>query len=322
MRQIIFALALQAVASTVLLGLGGWLVISGQLTLGQLVAAELIVAIIVGSFSKLGKHMESFYDLLAGVDELGDLFDLPLEHREGLLHLSTGHPAEVSISNVVCSGADGRASLGKVDLHIQPGQRLMLRSGGGDDASALCELIFDLRQPDSGHITINQVDSRSLRPDVLRKHVALIRDIEVFEGTIAENVHLERPDISSDDVLRALEDVGLLTQVLQFPKGLETQLAPGGSPLTANQCRLLMLARAIVGRPSLLLIDGVLDGLSDDEMLRTTKMLADRGRPWTLLVASERAALEQHMDQIVRFGGGGALDDAGSGNSIEVQRAG
>jgi ABC-type bacteriocin/lantibiotic exporter with double-glycine peptidase domain len=63
MRQIVFALGMQAVASTVLLGLGGWLVISAQLTLGQLVAAELIVAVIVGSFAKLGKHMESFYDV-------------------------------------------------------------------------------------------------------------------------------------------------------------------------------------------------------------------------------------------------------------------
>jgi putative ABC transport system ATP-binding protein len=71
MRQILFALGLQALASTALLGIGGWLVVSGELTLGQLVAAELIVAVIVGSVAKLGKHMESFYDLLAAVDKLG-----------------------------------------------------------------------------------------------------------------------------------------------------------------------------------------------------------------------------------------------------------
>ena len=88
MRQMVFVLGLQAVASTVLLGMGGWLVISGQLTLGQLVAAELIVTVIVGSFAKLGKHVESFYDLLAAVDKLGTLFDLPMERRDGLLSLS------------------------------------------------------------------------------------------------------------------------------------------------------------------------------------------------------------------------------------------
>lgn len=322
MRQIIFALTLQSLASTVLLGLGGWLVISGQLTLGQLVAAELIVAIIVGSFAKLGKHIESFYDLLAGVDKMGVLFDLPLEQREGILNLPNSQPAEVSVNNVSCSSSDGSSILEGFNLHIEPGQRLMIPCGSGHQTTALCDLIFDIRQPDSGHITLNQVNARSLRPDVLRNHVALVRDIEIFEGSIAENVHLERPDISSDDVLHALEEVGLLKSVLQFPKGIETQLTPGGHPLSVNQSRLLMFARAIVGRPSLLLVDGLLDCLSDDEMVRMTKMLADRGQPWTLLIVSGRAALEQYMDKIVRWGSSESYDDVESRNSMEVNHAG
>ncbi len=104
LRQIVFALVLQAVAATALLGLGGWLVIMGELTLGQLVAAELIVMMIVGSFAKLGKHMESFYDLLASVDKLGIAVRLagrisqqavppPRRHRGDRL----GGPVELSI---------------------------------------------------------------------------------------------------------------------------------------------------------------------------------------------------------------------------------
>ena len=96
-RQMIFALGLQAIASTVLLGLGGWLVITGELTLGQLVAAELIVMMIVGSFTKLGKHLESFYDLLASVDKLGALFDLPIEPHDDMFHLAKGTPAAVTL---------------------------------------------------------------------------------------------------------------------------------------------------------------------------------------------------------------------------------
>ncbi|MFM7845411.1 MAG: ABC transporter transmembrane domain-containing protein, partial [Planctomycetota bacterium] len=83
MRQIIFAVGLQAVGSSLLLGIGGWLVLDGQLTLGQLVAAELIVAVILGSFAKFGKQMESFYDLLAAVDKVGHLLDLPTERTHG-----------------------------------------------------------------------------------------------------------------------------------------------------------------------------------------------------------------------------------------------
>lgn len=94
-RQIAFALGLQALASAVLLGIGGWLVMRGQLTLGQLVAAELIVTVIVGSFAKLGKSMESFYDLMAAVDKLGVLFDLPIEEQQGVLHQFDSKPASL-----------------------------------------------------------------------------------------------------------------------------------------------------------------------------------------------------------------------------------
>ena len=100
MRQILFALGLQALAATALLGLGGWLVILGELTLGQLVAAELIVMMIVGSFAKLGKYIESFYDLLASVDKLGYLFDLPTESHDKLFHLRDGAPAAVNVQDV------------------------------------------------------------------------------------------------------------------------------------------------------------------------------------------------------------------------------
>ena len=84
-RQLLFILGLQAIAGTVLLGFGGWLVIQRELTLGQLVAAELIVATILGSLAKLGKHIEGFYDVVAAVDKLGYLFDLDIERQDGLL---------------------------------------------------------------------------------------------------------------------------------------------------------------------------------------------------------------------------------------------
>ncbi|MEZ6044035.1 MAG: ABC transporter transmembrane domain-containing protein [Planctomycetaceae bacterium] len=120
-RQIIFALGLQAVASTLLLGLGGWLVITGELTLGQLVAAELIVTVIVGAFAKIGKHMESFYDLLAAVDKLGNLFDLKLDRQDGIVSLGKTGPVEVLFHNISYA-VPGNAPLVKSsNLHLQPG---------------------------------------------------------------------------------------------------------------------------------------------------------------------------------------------------------
>ena len=299
MRQILFALGLQAVAATALLGLGGWLVILGELTLGQLVAAELIVMIIVGSFAKLGKHMESFYDLLASVDKLGHLFDLPIESHDKLFHLRDGAPAAVNdsrrILRVRCpsrprepeSRAGHRASPSPWSAHRL---RERVRS------STCCAACVNPR-PGTSNWTASTY--RELRPDSLREHLAVARSIEIFHGSIDENVHLNRPHISALDVREALDAVGLLDELLKLPDGLNTTLQTNGAPLSSSQAARLMLARAIVGRPRLLLIDGTLDSLPDETLGEVLESLTQDDAPWTLLVTTGRRVVMDACDRVV-----------------------
>lgn len=295
MRQIVFALGSQAVASTVLLGMGGWLVISGQLTLGQLVAAELIVTVIVGSFAKLGKHMEIYYDLMASIDKLGALFDLPMEPQDGVLVFPADRPASVAFHNVSYANPKGKSALKGVSFEIPSGARMMLTGASGTGKSYLLDLLFGLRTPASGHILINGMDPRDLRLDELRRHVVLIRNVELFEGTIAENVHLERPNVSTNDVRDALEQVGLLDMVLKLKDGLDTHIVSTGFPLSANECRKLMIARGIVARPRLLLIDdGLIDAMSDEDAESLTKALVEPDNPWTLILVTGRQSIAQY----------------------------
>lgn len=298
MRQVVFALGLEAVASTALLGLGGWLVVSGQLTLGQLVAAELIVTVIVGSFAKLGKHMEGYYDVMASVDKLGHLFDLKIEHQDGLVISPPNEPAEVSINGVCLQDWMGRTVVDHLHLKIEGGDRMMLQGPSGSGKSHLLDMLYGSRDPVAGHVTLNGFDPRDLRPDALRQQVALVRNIETFHGTIAENIHLERPDISIHAVREAIELVGLSETILEFPDGLETELTERGFPLTPNQARKLMIARAIVGRPSLLLVDGLVDSLPDDEGRKMTAMLADPLQNWTLVMVTNRSDLARLGNRI------------------------
>ncbi len=288
MRQVLFAVGLQAVASTVLLGLGGWLVISGELTLGQLVAAELIVTVIVGSFAKFGKHMESFYDLLASIDKLGALFDIQTERQDGMLAIDRSIPAKVELNAVCYSWPDQPLVINDISAEIEPGESVAVLGSAGTGKSTLLDLIGGLRGPTAGHLTIDGFDPRDLRPDVLRSRIAVARGHEVFHSTVEENVHLHREGVTATDVRDVLGALGLLDPVLRWKDGCDTMLTSDGSPLSESQRRMLGIARAAISRPGLLLIDSVLDALGERDLDRCLDYLLAADRPWTLIVATSR----------------------------------
>ncbi len=241
-RQVIFARALQVVGSTVLLGLGGWLVIEGELTLGQLVAAELIVTVIVGSFAKLGKHIEAYYDLLAAVEKLGKILDLPVEPHQPFPLLGGDGPLVVHLKDVTVAHPLGQPLARGFSLHIESGERLAVTGSTADARTVLLETLYGLREPHAGRIEVGDRDLRDLSMESLRSQIALVRAIEVFEGSLMQNVHLERPGIADQQILDALERIGLLESLLALPQGLNTTLHTDGHPLGEDQLRRLMLA--------------------------------------------------------------------------------
>ena len=300
-RQILFVLALQAIAGTVLLGGGGWLVIQGQLTLGQLVAAELIVSMILASMAKIGKHLEGFYDLVAAVDKLGVLFDLPLERHDGTMALIPDSDGlTVSLKNLRVDNARGKSSTG-LSTEIQAGERLALLGGLNAGKTAICNLLYGVDKPAAGRVALSGFAPTDLRPDVLRGSVALVAEPEIFEGTLADNVHLKRRNVSTRDCLAALEAVGLLDDCLSMPQGLDTPLTAAAAPLSRGQQRLLMLARAIAARPKLLLVDGTLDALPDEELSGALKVILDPQRDWTVVLATGRHDLAQEMERVIHL---------------------
>lgn len=295
-RQVLGALALQAGASTVLLALGGWLVIEGTLSLGQLVASELVVTMVVGSVAKLGKSLESLYDLCAAVDKLGHLLDLPLEDdgdepppREG--------PAEVEVERVKVV-SHGRRVLDGLDLSLAPGARAALLGPPGAGKSALLDVLYAGRDVAAGVVRVDGVDVRDLVPDALRVRVALARGAEVIEGTVMDNVRFGREQVGRDAARAALRAVGLFEAVCRLPEGLDQPLTTGGAPLSHAQARLLCLARAVAGRPGLLLVDQTFDDLAAQDVWPFLAWLAEQPAPPTLLVATSRpdvAALFEHQ---------------------------
>lgn len=305
-RQVLFTLGLQAVASAALLGLGGWLVINRGLTLGQLVAAELIITIIVGSFVKFGKSLESYYDLMAGLDKLGHLIDLPLESIRGEGHRPTdaAQPALLRAQGLVYQHPDeARRILDGFSCEVEPGERVALVGPHGSGKSTLVDIIYGLREPQAGFVTLDGVDYREIRHEALRGHVATAKGLEVLEGTVIDNVRMGRHNVSLSDVREALRRVHLLDEVQVLSDGLHTHLSTGGNPLSIGQARRLMLARAIAGHPRLLLIDEGLDYLHEDVRQHVIEELLEKEVPWTCIITTHSSEIAQRCDRVIQLPG-------------------
>ncbi len=293
-RQTLFALLLEAVASTVLLGLGGWLVINRQLTLGQLVAGELIVTLVLTAISKIGKYIEIYYDLQASLDKLGVLDQLPLERAGGETLPPNDRPMSV-VTEVIYRGRPPKR------LEVEPGQRVAVYGPSGGGKTFLLETLALLRVPREGLLEFDGLDARSLDRAATRLQLAYVGHAETFAGTVAENIRVGRTDLSAADVRRALEMVGLAETVARLPEGVATPLASDGLPLSSNEISRLSIARALAGKPRLLLINGLLDGLAVDECPELLEALFDRTAAWSLVVVTARDDIKDRCDTKVEW---------------------
>ena len=301
-RQVLFAVTLQAVASAALFGLGGWLVINRGLTLGQLVAAELILTMVVGSFIKLGKSLESYYDLMAAMDKLGHLIDLPLETTVGEQLPHTNKPMAVLVENVSFhhKGSE-RVLIRNMSFEVQPGETIALVGPHGSGKSSFLDILYGIHLPTTGRIDFDGRDVRSLHPESIRAQVSTIKGLEVFEGSLLENIRLGRR-ISNEDIRSALKAVDFYDEVMGFPDGLNTELSTGGSPLSVGQIRRLMMTRAIVGRPRLLLIDEAFEDLNEEIRGPIIDYFIDPKQPWTLILVTHNRDVANRCDRQISFG--------------------
>jgi ABC-type bacteriocin/lantibiotic exporter with double-glycine peptidase domain len=269
-------------------------VINRQLNLGQLVAGELIVTLVLTALSKLGKYIEIFYDLQASLDKLGVIGTITLEPTGGERLPESTQPLRV-VAEIEHGGNRERR------LEVQPGERLAVVGPSGSGKSFLLETLALLRLPHEGLLEFDSIDARSLDRAATRLNIALVGKAETFAGTVAENIRVGRDDLTAADVRRALDMVGLAEDVARLPQGVATPLASDGLPLSTNQLLRLSIARAIAGRPRLLLIDGVLDGLDTRGCPQLIESLFDRSAPWSLVIVTARDDIQQRCDKTVTW---------------------
>ncbi len=293
-RQRMASLGLQALAHAAILMVGGWLVVERQLTIGQLVAAELIVAAIVASISKLGAKLETVYDLVAATEKLAALLALPEEAHPD-------HPVPLSEEGPVVLQFDA------VRGHESSPHPLSAAARAGDGVAILGEsegafdsLRYGIESLAEGSIRIDGHDLRDVEPSELRERVHVIMDAEVLPGSIADNLRLGDENLETTELWGLLRRVGLADRVAALPRGLATQLAPSGHPLHIRERLRLRLARALATAAGAIVLGPVFD-VFPEATLRHLLAEAHEGR--TLVLGTARPGVARLCDRIVRLPG-------------------
>jgi len=256
-------LALYATASAALLGVGGWLVIGNQLTLGQLVAAELILSAVFMSLARLPSLLEEYYETCAALYKLGDFFDIPLEIPIDGAPLPAG-PVGLRFDGAVTRHRDRDF---RFELDIPAGAKIMAVASSYSLQKSMLDLALRHAEPTRGAVLFGGLNIADIHLHQLRDGIVLVDNSGVLERSIEDNLSLGDPAITRAAIRSMLEVVSLGTVVNSLPDGLDTQLGAFGFPLSRSETIRLKIAGALLAGPQVLVITQVFDSLSHHHRL-------------------------------------------------------
>ncbi|WP_046743932.1 peptidase domain-containing ABC transporter [Kordia zhangzhouensis] len=285
--QFIQMISFKVLVTASLLLIGGALVLNQEMNIGQFVAAEIIILLVIGSVEKLIVGLESFYDVLTSIEKLGQVVDKELEMQEGE---TPDFSSELTIElDGVSYEVENREKpiLKDISLLIKPQSRILIQGESGSGKSSLLRIIAGVVEPTSGSVFINKFSMESVHLNYYRSHLGLSLSEETpFEGTIRENLTFGNEAVSDEKIFWALEKVGLTQFIKEQPKGLKTILNPEGKQISYNISKKIVLARAIIKNPKVLILEDPLDQFNVDESNRIMDFLTDSSNPWALIVVS------------------------------------
>ena len=271
--QTVSFLVIYAAASAALLGLGGWLVIQGQLTLGQLVAAELVLSAALYGVSQLGTYVNYFYDLAAACEEIS-LFDgVEQEVPRGE---QCPHHADATL-RFQGVRTEVRGVPIRFDFEIPSGLAVQAVASTHAVQRSFTNLLKRFDEPLGGQLTIGGDDVTAIEPHALRREVVVLDRPSVIGSTVREYLSLSRDGVTSAEMIEAIEIVGLTRTMAEPDCGLDTALASTGWPLSLGETMRLKLAGAILARPSILVLSPLYDTMPPHDLVRAIRAVQAKG---------------------------------------------
>ena len=310
-RQFSQLIVFKVIITASLLLIGGYLVLNQKMNIGQFVAAEIIILLVINSVEKIIVGLESLYDVLTSVEKIGQIVDLNIEEPQSKNQDYCFTNITLETENLRFKFPDSNDDvLDKINLKIDQTEKIYLEGDNGSGKTTLLRILSGAMQPTSGSFFINDDTYRKIDLAQYRSQIGTITQSETpFEGTILENITFNNPLVSHEDIKWAIESVKLGTFIKTLPNGLDTKIFPDGRQLSSSNAQKILLARSIVNKPKILFYEDPLDKMDEEATKEIIDFITDSKNKWTVIVSSKNDYWKQKCTRKIKMKDGKIIAD-------------
>lgn len=287
--------------TVLMLTLGTFLLIEQQLNIGEFIAAEIVILIVIGAVEKLITSLDSAYDVITGLEKIASVTESPLE-QSGTMELSVDKGLDVQLADFTFSFDSEKKILDSVNLRFTPGQKISITGPEGSGKSMLLRILTGNYQDFQGSFQINHFPIQNYALQSLRKYTGiLLHGQEIFGGSLWENISLGQKEITSEVILQKANELGFDELLTHFPAGFNTPIEPIGNKTPHTIIRKILLLRALCGNKKLLLLEDPWTGLEPKNKEIIKKYLLNLPADTTVIVVSDDADFNKLTDQQINM---------------------
>ncbi|MGF1524873.1 MAG: peptidase domain-containing ABC transporter [Leptolyngbyaceae cyanobacterium] len=314
---------LNKISALLVLWVGAYLVLQGQLSLGQLIAFRIISGYVTAPLLRLAQLWQNFQETALSLERLSDILDNPREAEgEGRNQIQMPDiQGNVRYENIAFRfAASGPLQLANVNLEFPAGQFVGIVGQSGSGKSTLMKLLPRLYEVESGRILVDKYDISKVELYSLRQQVGIVpQDSLLFEGTVQENIALTRPEADTETIIEAAQIACAHDFIMDLPLGYNSRVGERGSSLSGGQRQRVAIARTILHNPRLLILDEATSALDYD----TEKQVCDNLKEWskgrTVFFITHRLSTIQDSDSILVMDKGAAVERGTHAELMELK---